>query len=112
MILGVLAERVHAPMSQIGYRLRVLIGCLLLLSYSTACSFPGPRPQNLRGAVQCQVIARSPVRPLLVKVVLDEAAVQQHSQFEVIREVLIPSNATEEVSLLAVDVGSAMGAID
>jgi hypothetical protein len=49
---------------------------------------------------------------LLVRVVLDEAAIRQHSRFEVIREVF-PS-ATEEAghARLMVDIGSAMGAIN
>jgi hypothetical protein len=78
----------------------------------SACTLLDMRPQNLRGTVKCHPIPNEPSHPLLVKVILDEAAVRQHSRFEVIREVVPSSTPNLEESRLAVDVGSAMGAID
>lgn len=81
------------------------------LCFGSGCTFLDIRPQNLRGSVSCQPSAGSPSQPLTVRVVLDEAAIRQHSRFEIIREVSHTTpNATS--ALLAVDVGSAMGAID
>src|SRR5262245_22977468 len=97
------------------------LGCLMLLGWLlligiVVSSLLDSRPQNLRGDVQCRRIPTTsaqsdPTQPLVVTVVVDEAAIQQHSRVEVLREVLPASRGSIEEARLVVDIGMATGAI-
>ena len=98
-------------LQSIQWRVGTICGWLALLFLTSACSFFGSRPQDLRGEVRCQVQTESTAQPLRVQVVLDQTAVEQRSTFEVVRKVLVPSTSDAEAVQLQVDVGMATGAI-
>lgn len=74
-----------------------------------ACTFFDSRPHNLRGSVACFPIEHEAHQELFVKVTLDEAAIQSHSQLDIIREVVFTESSTTEIPRLVVDIGQATG---